>query len=357
MRPDLSRVEKTLVIQTAYLGDLVWTTPLIQTLGRALPSGKVDVLTIPQNAGLLEGLPEVGRLIYYDKRNRLAQFRESCRLFRLLQSKKYQLVVSAHLSLRSALIAWASRAGVRVGFAESAAPNLYTHLVPTNQRGHFVERFLSLARALGIENLATELRLIAAPEAFVASTRLLSPIKNTGLLAVFPGSVWATKRYPAKKMASAVQMAAERLGWGVVLLGSRADISLAKEIGNELKVPCVDLTSRTNLSELKGIVAFCNLCLANDSGGLHLATALGIPVVAIYGPTSPEQGIGPWKGRNISIYSAVPCSPCSEHGTKTCPRGDLICMESISSEQIAGAIIELSGKKSAGSHKYFSLDL
>lgn len=216
MRPDLSRVEKALVIQTAYLGDLVWTTPLIQTLGRALPSGKVDILTIPQNAGLLDGLPEVGELIYYDKRRRLGQFWESYRLFCLLQSQKYQLVVSAHLSLRSALIAWASRAGVRVGFAESAGTNLYTHLVPTNNRWHFVERFLSLARALGIENSATELRLIASPKALTLSGELLSPIKNKvrGLLAVFPGSVWATKRYPAKKMASAVQMATERLGWG-----------------------------------------------------------------------------------------------------------------------------------------------
>jgi heptosyltransferase-2 len=345
LKPDLSSIKRVLVIQTAYLGDLIWTTPLIQTLGRALPCGKIDILTIPQNYGLLEGLPEVGEIIYYDKRSRLGQLPENYRLLRLLQSKKYQLTVSAHLSLRSALIARASRAGIRLGLAGSAAPRLYTHLAPTDERQHFVERYLALAQALGIKNLTAELRLIPSPQARAESARLLEPIKAKGLLAVFPGSVWATKRYPAEKMASAAQAAAGHLGWGVVLLGSRADVKSAKEVEKRLQMPFIDLSGKTSLSQLKGVVASCDVCLANDSGGLHLATALGIPVVAIYGPTHPRQGIGPWRGKSISICAKVPCSPCSAHGSKTCPRGDMLCMETITPGQVAGAIIGLAGGK------------
>lgn len=343
---DLSRVERALVIQTAYLGDLVRTTPLIQTLSRALPGGLIDVLVIPQTAEAIKGLAEVGEVLIYDKRRRLGQFPQSAQLWRKLKEKRYQLVVCPHLSLRSALVASASRARWRVSFAESSAPYLFTHLVPYDPNIHIVERYLALAKALGVGEIVPDLHLRATAEAKAFAERSLREIKGRvrGLLAVFCGSVWPTKRYPAEMVALAVQKTAPRLDFGAVLLGTKDERELAKEVEGGLKVANINLAGETNLSQLKGVLESCDLCLANDSGGLHLALALGVPTVGVYGPTLPSQGIGPWGEHGRAVFADVECSPCGTHGGKSCPRGDFACMKDISPSKVADALIDLHRK-------------
>ena len=325
----------SLVIQTSFLGDMVLTTPLIAELARR---GPVDVVAIPASAPLLANNPDVRHVIVYDKRGADGGIRGFWRLARALY-KRAPVAYLGQGSMRSAALAMTACVPRRVGFDTSAGRALYTELVPNRDGVHHAERLWRLAGAAEQPSRET-LRPRLYPGALerqavdeILGGDSASPLP---LVALAPGSVWATKRWPfyaalAQELARVAR---------IVIIGSAADGELARAIVHATGGSrTIDATGRLSLLASAELLGRSRAVVTNDSAPLHLASAMGTPTVAIFGPTIPEFGFGPLAPRaSVVQHDGLACKPCDRHGPQRCPLGHWRCMRELSPERVANIV-------------------
>ncbi len=318
-----------LVIQTAFLGDVVLTTPLLAALAQR--HGPVDVVTTPAAATLLEGHPAIRAIIRYDKHGAdrgIAGFR---RVSAALRARGYSAVYLPHRSVRSALLALWSGGRQRIGFAGTLAAATYTRRVPRPATGHEVERLLTL---LGDVVISAPVSLgLTADDHRAAEEWLQASGIGPGFVALAPGSIWGTKRWPYYRELAA------RLDRPCVIVGSTEDSPLAADILAAAPRRSASATGRIGLRTSAAVISRAAALVTNDSAPLHLATAVGTPVVAIFGPTIPEFGFAPRGPGDIALgKEGLACRPCSSHGPQKCPLGHHRCMRDLSVETVAAAL-------------------
>jgi heptosyltransferase-2 len=318
-----------LVIQTAFLGDVVLTTPLLTVLARR--HGPVDVLTTPGAASLLEGHPAVGTVLRYDKHGTQRGWSGFRQMAATLKDRQYQRVYLPHRSIRSAALALWSGAGERIGFAGGLAAFTYTSRVGRARTGHEVERLLALAGAGEGASPPVRLNLSSADYA-AADAWLASHGVGPGFLALAPGSVWGTKRWPYYPELAAA------LGRPVVIVGSQDDAAQAASIMAACP-QAVSAAGSLSLRQSAALIQRAAVLVTNDSAPLHLATAVGTPVVALFGPTVTEFGFGPRTPGDLALgIEGLRCRPCSSHGPPTCPLGHHRCMRELSVDRVLQAV-------------------
>jgi lipopolysaccharide heptosyltransferase II len=328
-----------LVIQTAFLGDVVLTTPLLSAL--ADRHGPVDVMTIPAAAPLLQNHPAVATVLRYDKRGEHRGWRGLWEIGNLVRSRRYRTVYLPHRSLRSAVLALWSGAAERVGFSDTRAALTYTRRVRPG-RGHVVDRLLSLAPSAAVKSPPVSLALgpaeYAAADAWLKVHQLGPPF-----IALAPGSNWGTKRWPYyAELASALERPS-------VLVGGPEDIELAESIVARSAGRAVSAAGALNLRESAALIQRAALLVTNDSAPLHLATAVGTPIVAVFGPTIPKFGFGPRGQSDVVLgHPALPCRPCSRHGPPECPLGHHRCMRELSVDQVLQAVATVAKAEESG---------
>jgi heptosyltransferase II len=330
--------ERALVIQTAFLGDVVLTTPLISVLAER--HGPVDVVTTPAAGSLLETHPAVRSVIRYDKNARDRGMSGLWKLSSELRARRYSRVYLPHRSFRSAVLALLSGAPERIGFAGTAASLSYTRRVPRSKGGHEVERLLALAQD---SKLSAPVGLGLTSQDHQEAERWLERHAIApGFVAVAPGSIWGTKRWPY--YADLVK----RLGRSCVVIGSAADCDLADSIVTAAPTKTVSAAGALGLRASAALISRAAVLVTNDSAPLHLATAVGTPVVALFGPTVPEFGFGPRRQGDQTLgVGRLACRPCSKHGPETCPLGHHRCMRDLSVEAVAASVTAvLSGEES-----------
>jgi heptosyltransferase-2 len=164
---------------------------------------------------------------------------------------------------------------------------------------------------------------------------------------VAPGARWPTKRWPVERFAAAAQELAQAQQAAVVVLGSAEDQRLAQELCQRLTVPALDSTGKLSLMHTAALLQQCHLLLSNDSGLMHMATALRVPVVAIFGPTVQEFGFYPFQASAQVVRADVACRPCSTKGSTRCPRGHHQCMQQVTVAQVGAAAHTLWGGQGA----------
>ena len=323
----------SLVIQTSFLGDTVLTTPLLAQLANR---GPVDVVTTPASAALLAGHPAVRSVIAYDKRGADAGLVGFLRLAGRLRAARYETAFLAQGSLRSALLAFVARVPSRIGFATSAGSSLYTTKVPYRDDLHHAARLLQLSRPNGREPTEEETRPSLVPgdterEAVTSLLRASDLRPGERLLALAPGSVWATKRWPYYAELARLLSADGR----IVIVGGHQDAELATEI--LVTVPdAIDATGALSLLASAELIGRCGVIVTNDSAPLHLASAMGTPTVAIFGPTVPDFGFGPLAPSKIVVgHESLACRPCDRHGPRRCPLTHFRCMRELTPELVA----------------------
>lgn len=326
----------SLVVQTSFLGDTVLATPLIAHLAE---SGAVDVLVTPASAPLLANNPSLREVIIYDKRGRDRGVRGFVRLAARLRHARYGRAYLAQGSMRSAGLVLTAGIPERIGFETSAGRRLYTKRVPYIENEHHAARLLRLAAADSYINpAAIRPTLYPGNDERRAVDALLSRFGWTGepLIALAPGSVWATKRWPHYAALAA------NLDARLAIIGSSSDREIAIEISRTAGSRAIDCTGALSLLGSAELIRRSHVLVTNDSSPLHLASAVGTPTVAIFGPTVPEFGFGPLApGSKVIGLSSLACRPCDRHGPQRCPLGHWRCMREITPREVMAAVHEL----------------
>jgi len=345
-----------LVIQTSFIGDMVLTTPLIAELARR---GPVDVVATPASAPLLANNPSVRDVITYDKRgDALGMYG----LYRTAQTLKQRqgdggeearaadVAYLAQGSVRSAMLALLAGIPQRVGFSTSAGRHLYTRRVAYREDRHHAERLWRLAAEGDVaEPDAARLRprLFPADAEIGAVDALLEEAGHAAgepLVALAPGSVWATKRWPyyADLARSLVADGHAR----VVLVGGKPDAALAAEIAAAVAPGrAIDATGRLSLLGSAELIGRAVAIVTNDSAPQHLASAMGTPTITVFGPTVPDFGFGPLAPRRATVgHAALACRPCDRHGPRACPLGHWRCMREIDAARVLNVVREVAGR-------------
>jgi len=328
--------DAALVIQTAFLGDVVLTTPLLTALSQQHPA--IDVVTTPAAAPLLETHPAVRRVIAYDKRGRDRGAAGFLRLARALRAATYEIAYLPHRSLRTALLARMGRVPRRVGFTDGW-PSLYTEARPRPREAHEVDRLLALIGAPA-GAFAPSLYPTAEDQCIVDEALGARGI-GTGFVALAPGSIWGTKRWPYFPEIAAALAART----SVAVVGGAEDAALGEAIcaavaraGGQGVNTCGKLTLRQSAA----LIGKARLLVTNDSAPQHFATAMGTPVVALFGPTVVEFGFGPIATGDIALsVTNLPCRPCSAHGPRKCPLGHHRCMTDLRVARVLHAVEEI----------------
>jgi len=315
-----------LVIQTGFVGDMVLTTPLLRSLRLHAPDSRITLLHSPRSEGIVRYSSRIDRRIVYDKGGNERGAASFLRLCRSLNREKYDLVISPHRSVRSGLLALASGADRRIGFDHSSCGLFYTDLLPWSRwESTFVRRKLRLLEPLGIDEGNETPELEWGPEEEKSVDELLqAPGRIRGWVVIAVGAAWPTKMWPADSFRE-LAAAFGSNGYGVAAIGSGSD----REAGAiAARGGAVDLTGRTSLAAVAALLSRASLFVGGDSGTLHMARAARIPAIALFGPTGPEQFRFDPLVR--LIRSDAPCARGSDHGGRTCPTGNWICMPGIS---------------------------
>ena len=342
-----NQILKILIVQTAYPGDVILTTPMVQVLKEKLRQVEISFLAIPRTVELLENNPFVDHIICYDKHGR-GKWPWSLWWFsKRLKKMDFDLALLPHRSWRSALLTFFARIPLRVGFDRSPAAILYTQRIPYLTQRHEVERNLALLSVLGISAAKPVPPQIFPTEEDKAQVdqffqqHQLGDVK--GAVALAPGSVWPTKRWFSDRFAALAKQLAEN-GHPIVLIGGPGDQEIGKEIETECKGQVINLIGYLNLRQSAETIRRCRALVSNDSAPAHLGAAVGTPVVAIFGPTVPAFGFYPYGEGHRVIERTLPCRPCSSHGGKKCPTQTFECMTEITVDEVYQAVQDVLGK-------------
>ncbi len=339
---------RILLIDTAYLGDLVLATPLVRAAAEHSSEGQVDIMTSPAGAQVLEHHPLVGSMYVLHKRGKQRGIAGLRAAIAWIRGRAPQTTIMPRRSLRSLLVARLAGVPCRIGFDHGLARMLLTHPVPFQKTLHQVERNLELMRPLGVQPSSTgkpghPLEVFPSQrdrqevDAWLHGNDLQHP---GSFFALAPGSVWTTKRWPAQRFAQvAVALAAEK---PVLIIGGRDEKDLGASILASLPAALAgavhDATGLFTAAGSVHLLRHAAVLISNDSGALHLGQAAGIPLVAIYGPTAPSLGYAPrGEGHALLGRNDLPCRPCGRHGATHCPQSHWRCMLDLEVAEVLAA--------------------
>ena len=333
----LKSVKRILIIQTAFIGDVVLITPLIREVKGIFPQSLVDVMVIPQAENLLVNNPHINKIIQFDKRK--SKSTAFFKTLKIIKNNKYDVAISPHSSITTALLMLLARIPIRVGFARWTSQYLLTHK-PLHLKGKLkIKKNLNLLTPFSDKRFSIQTELHPTAEMFKKADDILSQL-NTETeknIAVAPGSNWFTKRWPQENYNELVNNLHNK-GYGIVFIGSSVERSICDEI--KPKNNFVNLAGELSLLESAAVISKCDLIICNDSGAMHLANAMNTDVFVFFGPTVQRIGYSPIGEKDIVFEIDLECRPCSSHGTAKCPLDHFDCMRLISSEIVLKKIEE-----------------
>jgi heptosyltransferase-2 len=341
MKTPLENVKRILVRAPNWLGDAVMALAAITALEKAYPKASLTLLAHCRVAGLYGLEKRRGEVVVYDPQGIHRGVKGTARLVRDLRKRHYDLAVVFPNSFSSAWMAFLARAKQRVGYAAEGRGRLLTTRLPLPKdyrKRHLAESYTDLVRELGIDVKASVPHITLDPdikregEAFLQEAGIPKDIKVIG---VGPGATYGeAKRWDPERFAEVGRKLVAK-GYWLVLLGVREEKALCDRIGEGIGEKAINLAGETDLRALVGVLAHCSAFVSNDTGVMHLAAALEIPVVGLFGSTSPE-----WTrplGRAKVIYKRPYCSPCF---ARTCPDGSRRCWKAIGVEEVLSVVEE-----------------
>ncbi len=351
-------LRRALVIKLRHHGDVLLASPVISTLKRLAPQCEVDALVYADTAPMLAGHPDLAQLHLIDRNWKRQGLRRQAGaewgLIRQLRARRYELVIHLSVHMRGAWLTrllrprWSVAPKFRRGFWESS----FTHLYPaqSDPQRHTVDSNLDSLRALGIAPTAGDMRVLmvpgAAAEAGIDALLARHGLAAGGFVHVHPASRWAFKCWPAERVAALCDALAAR-GLPIVLTSAPdaneqaliAAVNGARAKGAVPLAPTLDLAGQLSLKELAALTARARLFVGVDSAPMHIAAAMGTPVVAIFGPSGDREW-GPWgAGHRVVASLTHPCRPCGMAGCNDSKISE--CLTTLPVAQVLAACEEL----------------
>jgi lipopolysaccharide heptosyltransferase II len=324
-----NRYANILIIKPGAIGDLLQMTPVIRALKAKYPEAAVSLLVgSSQTAALFKHHADVHETIVYDKKGEQRSFPALMDLWRQLRRNDYDLVINFQ---RSTMKTWF--------LASAAIPcRVLVYHKAKNRSVHAVVNYLETLAPLGIPAADLHLELTTGAGARAFAMQLLSSRKNSNgpLIALNPGASHQVNRWSTDHFAALADMLAQRLDARVIITGGPEDVMLAEEIAAKAGSKPLFLAGKASLLQLGALLAQCDVLVSGDTGPLHLATAVGLPVIALFGAADPARTGPVGDGHIVLQAEKVPCVPCR---SRTCnnPRY-LECMEKISTDSVFDAV-------------------
>lgn len=312
-------MERILIIQTAFLGDVILATPVISEMKRLYPAAQIDVLVKKGNEGLLFGNPNIASVHTFNKKS--GKWKEMRRLIRLFRKEEYDLILNLHRFTSSGLITILSKAKQTIGFSKNPLSRFYSKRFPheIGSGTHEVERNLSLIAQFGA-------RTLVRPELFPseADYQAVRNLTADSYICIAPASVWFTKQVPAYKWIELIN-ALENLQ--IYLVGGPEDYELCEQILSKSQHERVsNLAGKLSLLQSAALFAKAKRVYANDSGPLHIASSVNAPTTAFFCSTVTRFGFGPLADdKEVIEVNGLACRPCGLHGHTLCPKGHFDC--------------------------------
>ncbi len=336
------------------------TMPAISAIRRAWPEAHISLLVRPWVADLFRYSSDIDHIIYYDKRYRGITGR--IRLSAILRKEHFTRAILLQNAFDAALIAWLARIPERTGYRRDHRGFLLSNAVPVEQDRpdkHQIHYYLDLVKAIGVSQpLIQPFIRLSDKERKWASMQISSHFKTDSgpVVGINPGASYGSaKRWLPERFAEVIISVISDLGGKIILFGGPDELEIADEIItaiNRIKIrnkiqstgsSIMVMAGKTDLLELASLIAECDVFLSNDSGPMHMASALCVPVVAIFGSTD-STATGPYGNCTRVISKNLNCSPCIK---RECPEGNLECMTAVSSEEVFEAVRDILPKKRA----------
>jgi lipopolysaccharide heptosyltransferase II len=338
-------VQKFLIIQTAFIGDVVLATVLIEKLHASFPDAQIDFLLRKGNEGLLTNHPYLNEvLIWIKKENKTKNL---FRLINIIRKKKYDKVINVQRFFSTGLITALSNAKEKIGFDKNPLSFLFdvkvTHIVGSKEHPvHEVERNLSLVKHF-TNDVPARMKLYPSKEdyAFVKYelSTINSQLSTAEYICVAPSSVWFTKQYPIEKWIEFLKEASSSIN--IYFLGASSDKDLSDDIITALPNHSTkNLSGKLSFLQSAALMKNALMNYTNDSAPLHIASAMNAPITAVFCSTVTSFGYWPLSDKSFVVEKTEPlyCRPCTTHGRKECPEKHFKCALDISKQQLLATL-------------------
>jgi len=331
--PDLKKV---LIRSANWVGDAVMSLPTIASLRLNLPQAKIVVLAKPWVAGLFQKNSLVDEVFLYQSPGSHQGLRGKWRLARQLKMEDFDLALLLPNSFEAALISFLAGIPQRAGYNTDGRGFLLTHPVPVSQKikkSHQVDYYLKIIGALGFRPAQRIPALKVSKERREEAGRILKSLhleESQKFVGLGPGATYGSaKQWFPERYGKLADHLSKKCGARILIFGSKGDKGVAAQVCQHARAPLVDLTGMTTLAQAVALISRCGLFITNDSGLMHVAAALGVPLIAIFGSTDPER-TGPLGKRCRVLKSSLRCAPCLK---TECPE-DRKCMDLISVDEV-----------------------
>jgi len=341
-------VKNVLIIRLSSIGDVIHCTPVARSLKISCPDCKITWLIGGVAAELLTYNPYVDEIIVwsrekFEKHLRCFEFKEAWEMWKSLReqlaTRSFDVVLDIHGLFLSGMIAKLAKTSRRIGMSQARELNSQFMTETAAPCGpHITDKYLGVLRPLGITAVDHQMFLAlsekekAFAENFLAAEGIAPHDK---FIVVIPGTTWLSKNWPTDLFAQTIQLLGK--DFKILLCGGRAEIELGEKIQQQAGVTLVNAVGKTGLLQMAALIARGTVVIAGDTGPLHIAAALQVPTVSIFGPTNPAT-YGPLGLGNAILVNNLPCSFC--HKGK-CPKGNAICMSSITPQAVAAQVYRM----------------
>ena len=330
-------MQKILVIQTAFIGDAVLATGIIEKLHITYPTAAIDCMVRKGNESLFTNHPFLNKVIVWDKTK--GKYKHLFELLKQIRSIKYDVVVNVQRFAATGFLTAFSKAKTTIGFNKNPFSFLFTtkveHIVSNAQNPlHEIERNQML-----IDSISSGVAMSPKLYPSKSDEQSISIYINQPFICIAPASIWFTKQFPAHKW---VELVNKLSSTKIYLLGAKSDAALCdKIIANSNHQNIESLAGKLTFLQSAALMKQAKMNYVNDSAPMHFASAVDAPTIAVYCSTLPSFGFGPLSSKKFIIETpiALPCRPCGLHGRKECPLGHFNCANYITPNQLTNVLI------------------
>jgi len=334
----LDEFKRILIVRTDRIGDVLLSTPVIKALRKKNPDSYIAMMVSPGTKDIVEGNPYLDEVIIYDKDAKHKGWLKTLKFAKNLKKKGFDIAIILHPTNRVHLVTYLAGIPRRLGYDRKLGFLLTDKIPHAKQLGlkHESEYNFDLLKFIGIEAHDSDLFMPIKDESELSVKKMFEGSgikKNDRMLAIHPCASCPSKIWPAERFAQAADILAQKYGLKIVVIAGPKDIARAQDVIKNMRSTVVDLSGKISVSQLASVLKSCVLFISNDSGPVHMASALGIPVISIFGRSQPglsPKRWGPTGKKSKVLHKQVGCIECLAHNCQK----EFACLKAITVQEV-----------------------